>query len=679
GRPTRSEIAGIAPVNYGYDPRGRLTTITQGEGPQARQLTLAYGSDGFVHSITDALTRQVIYQRDAAGRVTQAALPGARTLNLAYDPNGNVTGITPPGRPEHAFQYTPVDLQAEYQPPAAGLPLSKTQYTYNRDKQLTATQRPDGSAVNLSYDTAGRLQTITPSPGSGEAIHYAYQNTTGLLASIETAGLNLAFMHDGKLKKQETLTGPVAGTLNFTHDENFRITGISVNGQSVLLAHDPDGLLTQAGELTLTRDTASGLVTGTSLANLTTTQGYNPFGELTSFQASHNASALLHYSLSYDPLGRITAKDETVGGVTTAFQYQYDPAGRLEEVRRDGSTTTRYGYDANGNRVSLDGSPIATYDDQDRLLTYGGTTYSYTANGTLTQKAEGSQITQYTYDAFGNLRSVTLPNSTQIDYLIDGKNRRVGKKINGVLTQGWLYHDQLKIAAEVDGSGNLVSRFVYGTKVNVPEYMQKGGKTYRLVTDHLGSVHMVVDAISGEIAQRIDYDEFGKVLSDTHPGFQPFGFAGGLYDPQTKLVRFGARDYDAQTGRWTAKDPIGFGGGDWNLFHYVENEPIGSSDPSGLFAVPILPPPPIMPIQPPGGRDPDWPFDFPRPRPPVGVPTIPVPEPPRPPSPKPPGKGCQALYAACVKTLSPSCSPTGAIPLCFALYLLCEAAGESGG
>ncbi len=55
-----------------------------------------------------------------AGRVTQAALPGARTLNLAYDPNGNVTGITPPGRLEHGFQYTPVDRQAEYQPPPAG-------------------------------------------------------------------------------------------------------------------------------------------------------------------------------------------------------------------------------------------------------------------------------------------------------------------------------------------------------------------------------------------------------------------------------------------------------------------------------------------------------------------------------------------------------------------------------
>ena len=76
-------------------------------------------------------------------------------------------------------------------------------------------------------------------------------------------------------------------------------------------------------------------------------------------------------------------------------------------------------------------------------------------------------------------------------------------------------------------------------------YMVKGGATYQLITDHIGSVRLVVDVNSGAIAQQIDYDEFGKIIFDSNPGFQPYAFAGGLYDTQTKLVHFGARDYDA--------------------------------------------------------------------------------------------------------------------------------------
>ena len=104
---------------------------------------------------------------------------------------------------------------------------------------------------------------------------------------------------------------------------------------------------------------------------------------------------------------------------------------------------------------------------------------------------------------------------------------------------------------------------------------------YRLITDHLGSVRLVVNAATGEVVQRMDYDAFGRVLNDTNPGFQPFGFAGGLYDDDTELVRFGARDYDAYAGRWTAKDPVLFGGQDTNLYGYVGSDPVNYIDPNG--------------------------------------------------------------------------------------------------
>jgi RHS repeat-associated protein len=226
------------------------------------------------------------------------------------------------------------------------------------------------------------------------------------------------------------------------------------------------------------------------------------------------------------------------------------------------------------------------------LTTYGAVTYGYSANGDLQTATSGSETTSYTYDVFGNLTSVTLPNGTQIEYVIDGQSRRIGKKVNGTLTQGFLYGGQLRPVAELDGSGNVVSRFVYGTKINVPEYMVRGGVTYRLLTDHLGSVRLVVNTADGAIAQRLDYDEYGQVLQDTNPGFQPFGFAGGLYDPDTKLVRFGARDYDAFAGRWMTRDPIRFAAGDVNLYEYVRSRPLSRIDPLGLT---------------------EWPFDAPMP------------------------------------------------------------------
>ena len=72
------------------------------------------------------------------------------------------------------------------------------------------------------------------------------------------------------------------------------------------------------------------------------------------------------------------------------------------------------------------------------------------------------------------------------------------------------------------------------------------------------------------------------MLANTNPDFQPLGFAGGLYDLDTKLTRFGARDYDPSIGRWLQRDPIKFEGGDTNLYAYVENDPINFYDNDGL-------------------------------------------------------------------------------------------------
>ncbi|MBU84991.1 MAG: hypothetical protein CL544_09340, partial [Alcanivorax sp.] len=105
---------------------------------------------------------------------------------------------------------------------------------------------------------------------------------------------------------------------------------------------------------------------------------------------------------------------------------------------RNGQTTT-WQYDTNGNRTHENGAQIATYDEQDRLLSYQGATYSHTKNGERQSKTESGATTTYAYDELGNLLTVTLPGDMTVEYVIDGQNRRIGKKVNGILTQGFLY------------------------------------------------------------------------------------------------------------------------------------------------------------------------------------------------------------------------------------------------
>jgi RHS repeat-associated protein len=587
-RITQRQFANLNPATYTYDARGRLFTSTFGTASQTRAFGFGYNSQGYLSSLTDPFNRVQSFSYDLAGRVIQQTLPGGRQIGYTRDFNGNLTSITPPGRPAHSLTFTAAGLLETYTPPdAAGVGANQTVYSYNFDRQLTSLTRPDSLTLDFAYDGAGRVNTLTIPDGQ---YLYTYNTTTGNLASLNApGGSTLTYSYDGLLFTGTTWAGPLSGSVERTYDNNFRITSLSLNGSNPInFAYDNDSLLTNAGSLTLTRNAQNGLLTATSLSNVTDTWGDNDFAEPMSYSAAFSGSAL--YSVQHnrrDNLGRITQKTETIGGVTDVYDYTYDPlTGWLTGVRKNSVTVATYSYDSNGNRLSYTGAgPAVTgaYDNQDRLTQYGATVYAYTANGELLSKTQGGQITAYQNDVLGNLRTVTLADNTQIEYLIDGQNRRIGKRVNGTLVQGFLYQSQLNVIAELDGSNTVVSRFIYGVRRNVPDYMIKGSVTYRIISDHLGSPRLVVDVATGAIAQRLDYDEFGVVLLDTNPGFQPFGFVGGIYDTHTKLVRFGARDYDAETGRWTAKDPILFAGGDINLYRYALNDPVNRTDPTGLW------------------------------------------------------------------------------------------------
>lgn len=567
---------------FGYDQQGNLTNLNWGG---ARTASFGYTAHGYLQSMTDPLGRGFAYQYDAHGRLLQETLPGARTVRYEYDAVGNLTSVTPPDRPAHSFEYDGLGQMTAYTPPAVdGASNPRTSYEYNKAQQLTKLTRPDNLAITYGYDPAGRLQSTQFSRG---ALGYSYHATSGQLVGITAPGnVTLGFQYKGDLLTGESWSGALTGNVQRTYDAGYRTASISVNNAPITYQYDADNAPLRAGALTLAYQPTSGLPANTTLGSVNDAFGYNGFGELQSYRANVGATPLFQTGYARDNLGRITTLTETIESTTNLYLYSYDAAGRLATVIRNGAQVASYSYDANGNRTnSTDsrGTFAGSYDNQDRLLSYGSATYSYSANGELQSKTDSGQQTEYSYDEFGNLTRVTLPTGEVISYLIDGKDRRVGKGVNGVLQKGWLYEDQLRPVAELDGSGAVVSRFVYATRVNVPDYMVKGGVTYRLVLDHLGSVRLVVNTQDGQVVQRLDYDAWGLVTQDTNPGFQPFGFAGGLYDAQTGLVRFGARDYDPVVGRWTTKDPTGFNETETNLYTYALNNPTNFTDPQGLF------------------------------------------------------------------------------------------------
>ncbi len=583
---------GLHPVTMTYDTEGRLVETRMGVAPDERVTTYAYGTAGWLDSMTDAEQRTFGWQRDLVGRPLVTDYPDASQLDTGYDDNGNLIDLAPPGQPSHAFTYDDVDLPDTYQAP--GNPAEDLDF--NLDRQPITLTRPSGEVVTFEYDATRRLTKIDTTTDDHTMVYRSISNQLLSLShwpqgSGIGTGQTLSFEYDGFLPTKTTWSGTVGGTVQHDYDDDFRVDKQTVyNGLVISYGYDLDSLLTQAGSLGIVRDPATGWIDTTTLGVIDTSQGYNGFGEMDSFEATVSAAPVYSASYVHDDLGRITEKTETIDGVTSVYVYEYETSGRLDKVWKDAALVEDYGYDANGNRTSYDGMfgpATGSYDSQDRLQTYGSRTYSFDADGDLTSVSSGGFQTTYDYDAMGSLRQVVLDTGVTIDYTVDGLNRRVGKSIGGVLVQGFLYQDQLNPVAELDGAGNVVSQFVYGTRGHVPDYMTKGGTTYRIVSDHLGSVRLVVNTSTGAIVQRMDYDSFGRVIFDDNPGFQPFGFAGGLYEPQTGLVRFGARDYEAVTGRWTAKDPIGFGGGDSNLYSYVGQDPVNLVDPSGEI-VPLV-------------------------------------------------------------------------------------------
>ena len=327
--------------------------------------------------------------------------------------------------------------------------------------------------------------------------------------------------------------------------------------------------------------------------------------------------------------GRIQRKIETLGRQKSDFHYEYDASGHLTKVVQDGRIIEQYAYNKQGQRIEqrrMHGGAVGQteghvrYNEKGRLTKAGDTSYYYDKGGALCEQCDCRGITKYFYGKDTMLDKVLLPSGVEIRYEYD-RNIPTGptRKFKcGVLRAEYEWHDAVRLARFRDHVTALEYTFYYSTtgmleRIRLAPFQKRNADTMpnwmeqatekeqqRKVQAFLSSLpsplelHCGLDQVgtlkvltlhNGQSVKITLRDSFGVVNHDTLPElFVPVGFAGGLYDADTGLTRFGFRDYAPQIGRFTAKDPLGDTGGDHDVYDYCIDDPVTMNDPAGLIA-----------------------------------------------------------------------------------------------
>ncbi len=583
-------------VTYAYDAKGRVIQQTQG----TRVSSYRYDDRGNRATAT-ANAHTTAYGYDAKDRLSTITRPDGSSVSFAYDGNDNMTRLNTPTPTTHTFEYNNVDKPAWWQTPQG----YQTTYEYDTQKRLTSITRPSGKRIDYHYNVS-QLASISSDEGN-TSFTYGCGNKPLHVSTNE--GEAIDYTYDGDLLRSMRYSGTLNHTIGMGYNNSLQPLWIAYGDANESITYDADGRLSAQGSALLEYNQSAVILEDAAFSTYAALNGY---GEIEHIDSRVHNHLIFHERISKrDDAGRILTSLQRLGDRLVEHHYSYDTLGRVVQDKSEATTLInipllkefsiplinhrdtrieRYDYDSEGNRVkhsvSINGVTTthnATFH-YNALEQYDDTFYTYDDDGYLSAKSSPQGTATYRYGSKGELREVTLEDGSVITYLHNANNQRVAKKVNGEITEKYLWLNLTTLLATYDGNDNLMTRYYYAND-RVPYKMTHKGETYYLSYDHLGSLRAVTTP-KGHKVKTIAYDTFGTILSDTNQSLHVgFGFAGGLYDEDTKLTRFGYRDYDAQTGKWTAKDPIGFQGGDTNLYGYVLGDPVNFVDPEGLVGL----------------------------------------------------------------------------------------------
>ena len=612
-------------TDYQYDALGNRTGVTDANG---NATGLEYDFKGRVTRIIDALGQATRIAYSEAGCPSCGAAEGDKPASLT-DANGNITFFSYDAVGRLVAETDPLGNVTQYGYDAKGNVISRTDaegrtvvYTYDQLGRLTGKTYPDGSTAAFAYDVKGRLIQA-----ANQYIAYAmaYDAADRLVAIIDSNSRTVLYEYDAAGNRVK-MTTPEGRKVAYSYDADNRLVRIDSWAGAFTFGYDLPGRRTSLAY-------PNGVVTS---------YAYDPLGNLTEILTkggrAKKSDILSAFTYTHDKIGNRLSKiiSEGVGlghgsghDQAERFEYTYDHVyrltdslafreghGRENELRHLSET---FVYDPVGNRITGPKEKYAfTYNQDNQLLQGPKYSYQYDRNGNLTGKIgfdeDGKYVSwSYEYDYENRLIRVTRMDAGEtkvVSFKYDPFGRRIEKKVeelegkdrDSVVTT-YVYDNEdviLAVRSGFEGDGDReyesrdkkreqpadrhqheeVTRYLHGPGIDEPLAIEQKGALSFYQADGLGSITTLTDT-NGRVVQSYDYSSFGipKHLGDHVK--QPYTYTGREWDSETGLYFYRARYYDPVAGRFIAKDPIGFAGGDVNLYAMTRNNPVNLVDPSG--------------------------------------------------------------------------------------------------
>lgn len=519
------------------DPLLNITGITD---PQGGLTLRGYDVNSRLSSLSDPVSRTVRHTRDLAGRTRALTDSALTSLLMGYDSSGNMTSFT--------------DQK-----------LNTSTFSYDAGNLLSSVTDPLMYSSSNSRDLLGRIEQLTNA--RGEHLVYTYGSNGKVAMKTYDISSNFLYGYDNA----GNLTAVTdAGTTSYVYDALNQVTAIQY----------PD-----AKQVFFSYDNAGHISSVTYPGGLQVTYNYNDRNRLSS--VSWGANSVIY---AYDNVGNLMGETRSN---TTGSDYSYNAANQLLSIKHRGTAGSfaemTYSRDASGGTVYETRVLPATitfpnmmtdaiYDDANRITSWGPASYTYDADGNVTDMP-GERALMASYDKQN--RVVTLNSAV---FVYDGTGNRVSAARGGQTTN--YYYDQFgRLLFETDGAGNYRAYYVHGGASLLATI--QGGADYFYHFDHNGSTVAITNS-AGLVVNAYDYRPFGETANPLVAIYNPFTFVGafGVMDEGNNIYFMKNRFYDAVTGRFMQKDPLGLAGGQANYYTYVGNAPLDRVDPFGLASMP---------------------------------------------------------------------------------------------